>query len=169
MEHAQGLTAIGADEPQVLQIALTPAAVATQVIRQGRRIAFVAAALHRQQAHLIAGPVHQRRFDLVMTDDVTAEGRASRQYRQAAMPGERSDSDHGIVPPELAAVALPPSCAHDEDAHAVAMAELENASERVRVGQADREALYDADARIGLHDPHQAQNRLPSHEAVDVE
>ena len=39
----------------------------------------------------------------------------------------------------------------------------------LRRGRADDEALQDADARMRLHDAHEAQDRLARHQAVGVE
>ena len=51
----------------------------------------------------------------------------------------------------------------------MAMAELENTGEEAAAGKPDREALQNAEARMGLHDPHHPENRGAGHETVGVE
>ncbi len=58
--------------------------------KHGRRVLLPAAALLRQHAHLVAGPAHQRRLDLVVREHVAAERRLARQDRQVAVLAERA-------------------------------------------------------------------------------
>ncbi len=59
----------------VLHVALAPAQVAPREFEHGRRILLPAPAFLRQHAHLVAGAAHQRRFDLIMGQDVSAQRR----------------------------------------------------------------------------------------------
>src|SRR5690606_20997254 len=64
---------------------------------------------------------------------------------------------------------MPPDRARREGAHGVAHAELKHARKETRARHADHEALQNAEPRIGLHDAHEAYDRLARHQAVGVE
>src|SRR5215213_7518863 len=85
------------------------------------------------------------------------------------MRDERRQADNGVVTPIGPAVALPPRAADRIGAHAEAHAELEDARKRVARWQAGDETLQDAELRIGLHDAHDANDALHSHQAVGIE
>ena len=154
---------------QYCSVALAPALVAAEKFDQRRRVLLPAEVLLGQHAHVVAGAPHQRRLDLVVAQHMAAEHAAARQLRDVAMRDERRDADDGVVAPVGAAIALPPGRADGPGAHAEPHAELEEARERAGRGQADDEALQNAELRIGLHDAHQAQDRRRGHEAVGVE
>ena len=84
MRAARERQAVGADDLRVLQIALRPAPVAHRDVDERRRAFFPRAVEIRRHAHFPAGAAHQRGFDEVVRQHVTAEGLASRQLRQAA-------------------------------------------------------------------------------------
>src|SRR4051794_13052819 len=153
----------------ILYVALAPAQVSANEFDQRGWVLFEARAFFWQHAHFVAGPAHQHRLDLVVTQYITADQRALRQRRQLAMRDERRQSDDGIVAPVGAAVALPPRAADRVGAHAEPHAELENARERAARRYPGDEALQNAELRISLHDAHEANNALRSHQAVGVE
>ncbi len=85
------------------------------------------------------------------------------------MGGEGSDAHERVVAPERAAFRPPPGRAQRVGQHAVAHPELEQPGKGALRRRADRQALEDAEARMRLHDPHEAQDRRPRHQAVGVE
>ena len=101
------LEAGGADDPDVLQVALAPAPVARGEIDQRRRAFLVAAGEIRQHVDRPARPAHEGRLDEVVAEDVPAEGRAAGQVRQAAMGREGARADDGVVAPVVAVPAGP--------------------------------------------------------------
>jgi hypothetical protein len=74
---------------EILHIALAPAQIALDEIRQAGRVLLPAFELIGDDAHLVARRAHQRGFHLVMAQHRTAEGRPAGQQRrrQWAMKG----------------------------------------------------------------------------------
>src|SRR3954449_3546514 len=112
------MQARAAYQVQVLPVALAPAQVPLDEVRQGGRVLLVAALLLRQYADLPPCSPHQDRLDLVMAQDATAERRLSGKRRQAAMLHERRDPDDRVVPPIGPAIPLPPGTADRVGPHA---------------------------------------------------
>ena len=156
-----GCSARQAQEVPVLHVALAPAQVAADELDQRRRVLLPAVVLVGQHADLVAGAAHQHRLDLVVAEDMAAAERALAEQSgswQCAMNGAMPDDR--VVAPVGAAIALPPGAAERVGAHAEPHAELEDAGEGAGRRHADDQALQDADARIGLHDAHQPQDRV---------
>ena len=93
------------DDLRVLQIALRPASVADRDVDERRRALFPRAVEIRRHAHFPAGAAHERGFDEVVRQHVTAERPAPGQLRQAAGLRERGDADDRVVTPVVAFVA----------------------------------------------------------------
>ena len=85
----------------------------------------------RHHAHVVAGSPHQRRFDLVVAEDMPLLLAVSGQHRQLAMLDERFEPQDGVVPPIRPAIALPPRAADRVGAHAKPHAELKDAGEQL--------------------------------------
>ena len=67
------------DEPEVLQIALTPAPIPLGIVDEGRRDLLVAAAQLRSEPGLPARAAQQPRLDEVVAQDLAAEGLLARK------------------------------------------------------------------------------------------
>src|ERR1700722_20843296 len=106
--HPAGETqARGADDFHVLQVALSPAAVANGDVDQRWRGLFPGPAAVGGHAYLPAGAAHQRSLDEIMRQDEAPEGFAALELGQAAVLGERVHADDGVVSPIIGAVARP--------------------------------------------------------------
>ena len=82
---------------------------------------------------------------------------------------EGRQTQNRVVPPIRTAITLPARRAQRVGAHAEPHAELKNAREGAGTRQAGHQRLQNADARLGLHDAHQAQHRRRRHHAVGIE
>ena len=69
----------GEDEPEVLEVSLAPAAVADEVVHQGRRGFLVGALDVPCEPDFPALGDHQRGLDEIMAEDAAAEGFAAGQ------------------------------------------------------------------------------------------
>ncbi len=91
----------------VHQIAVAPAAVALDLVKQIRRRFFVAALQVVRDPHAVAGTPHQRSFDKVMRQDLSRERAAAGQRCQGAMLHERLEPNDRVVPPIVRFAELP--------------------------------------------------------------
>ena len=115
MDAARPTQAFGADDAEVLHVALRPAAFAADEVVQCWRQAFVAAAEVGVHAHVPAHAAQEGGFNEVVAEDVAADGVASAQDGQAAAFGEGVHADDGVVPPVVAVFALPGGNATGDD------------------------------------------------------
>src|SRR5262249_59759271 len=99
--------AVAQDQAQVLQIPLTPPAVALELVEERRGRLLVAALEIVGDPDLEACPPHQGAFHEVVAEDLAAEGRPARQPAQAAVPHEGVDPEDRVVPPVVALAELP--------------------------------------------------------------
>ena len=83
LQPADGMQARAGDQVNVLPVALAPAQVALDEVRQRRRVLLEAAVLVGNGAHLPARAAHQRRLDLVVAEHPAAQRRPPGQQRQA--------------------------------------------------------------------------------------
>ena len=83
--------------PQVLEVALTPAAIPLHLLEQRRRHFLVRAGEIVGEPHLPAGAPEQRRLDEVVAQDLAAERLAPRQAGQAAAVGKDFPALVGVV------------------------------------------------------------------------
>src|SRR5690606_23153764 len=97
----------GADDGEMLQVALRPAPVADDEIDETRRHALVGAIEARGDVHAPARTLEKCRLDKVVAQDMAAEGRPARQLRQARAAREGERADDGIVTPVVALLAAP--------------------------------------------------------------
>ena len=148
---------------------MTPARFATRKFRQRRWIVLPIAAFQGQHAAFIAAPAHQDSFDLVVRQNPAGQRPAAWQDRQMAMLAKRRNANQCIMPPERAAIAIPPRSARRIGPHAVAHAELEKPRKARLRWRSDDKTLQDADTRPGLADAHHADDRVAGHQAVGVE
>src|SRR4051794_19925374 len=102
-----GADTVGKKQPQMLHVALAPAAVALQLVEQRRRRLFVAAGEIAREPNLPPGAPHERRLDEIVAHDLAAERRLSRQPAETAMLDERLDTDDRVVSPVGALAQLP--------------------------------------------------------------
>ena len=72
-------------KPPILHVALAPAQVAADEFDQGRRILLPAQIFLRQHPYVVAGGAHQRRFDLIVAEDV-----ADPPFRSSTEPEARN-------------------------------------------------------------------------------
>src|SRR5689334_2564895 len=97
--HGQALRE---DDPKMLQIALGPAAVADQIIKQSGWRFFERAADIGRHPHFPASAAQKRRLDKVVAHDLAAKRRTARQARQSAMLHESMHPDDGVMAPVIA-------------------------------------------------------------------
>ena len=86
----------------MLEIALTPAAVARRKIDERRRTFFIAAAKTWQHIDRVTGPPDQRGLDKIMAENMTAERRPPAQHGQTAMRGESLGANDRVMAPVIA-------------------------------------------------------------------
>ena len=153
----------------MLQVALTPAAVAHDRVGEGRRALLVAAAETHGHADLPAGPAHQGRLDEVVAQDMAAERPLAGEVRQAGGAGEGGDADDGVVAPVIALGARPPGDAVGDQRAVEAAGELFGAGEKAVAVDDHRHGLQDAEARVALHGPGQTRQGVALHQAIGVE
>ena len=96
------------------------------------RIFLPAEIFPRHHAHVVAGGAHQRRLDLVVTEDMPLLLAVSGQQRKLAMLDERFEPQDRVMSPIRAAIGLPPCASDRVGAHAKPHAELEDAGEQAR-------------------------------------
>ena len=78
MHPAHGLQPLGGNDATVLQITLTPAAVACGEVDEARRDLFIGALELGDHADAPAGAAHQRGLDEIVAEDLSTERRQSR-------------------------------------------------------------------------------------------
>src|SRR4029453_18259843 len=93
---------------QMLKVALTPSPVARSEIQKQRRAFFEAAAQGRYHSDRPSCSSHQRRFDKIVAENVTAERLAARQGGQARVLRECAHANDGVMTPVVAFGAVPP-------------------------------------------------------------
>src|SRR5262249_50923203 len=113
-------------EMPVLHVALAPAQVAADEIRERWRVLLEARAFLRPRADRVAGLAHQHRLDLVVAEHMALDQRASAEHRQVAIGDEGRQPHDRVVPPIRTAIALPPGAADGVGAHAQPHAKLED-------------------------------------------
>src|SRR3984957_6164098 len=169
MDPVHGVESVGTDEARMLEVALEPAPVALGEVDDRRRALLVVALDSRSEPDLPAGPSHQRRLDEVMAQDAPAEGPASRELGQGAVPDERRQADDGVVPPVVGLAQLPVVEPRRGYRAVEPARELLEARENGLPIRQERHALDDPDAVVALHQLHHAQDRLAGHDAVGIE
>src|SRR5206468_10095659 len=92
---------------EVLEVPLTPAAVAPHLLEQRRRHLLVAALEVVGEPERPPRAAHERRLDEVVAQDLPAERLAAREARQRAVVHERLDTDDRAVAPVLPVAELP--------------------------------------------------------------
>src|SRR5690606_4687560 len=102
------------DQPEVLEIALAPAAVAFEMVDQRRRGFLVGAFDVPGEPDLPAFPDHERRFDEIVAEDLASEGLAAGERRKLAEFREGFHADERVVSPVAAPAELPPVQTADE-------------------------------------------------------
>src|ERR1019366_5083261 len=107
MQTARETQARRADNFEVLQIALSPAAIAYRDVDQRGRGFLPRAAELRRHAYLPAGAAHQGGLDEVVREYMPAKRLAASQRRQAAALGEGGDANDRVVTPIIAGIAGP--------------------------------------------------------------
>src|SRR5207245_9554653 len=116
----------------VPHVDLTPAQGTTPELQQCRWTFPPAEVFPRHHAHMIAGRAHQRRLDLVVTEDMPLLLAAPGQQRKLAVLYERFKPQDSVVSPIGAAIGLPPRASDRVGAHAEPHAELKDAGEQAR-------------------------------------
>ena len=159
----------GEDQPEVLEVALAPAAVALEVVDQGRRGFLVGALDVPCEPDFPALADHQRGFDEVMAEDFPAEGFAAGKVGKLAEIRERLHADQRVVAPVAAAAELPPVEAADEERAVEPHRELLEAGEDRRAADQLGRGLEDAQVRVGLHHAGHLEDVATVHQAVGVE
>ena len=130
VDAARPAQAFGADDAEVLHIALRPAAFAANEVVQRWWQAFVAATKVGVHAHVPARAAQQGGFDEVVAHDVAADGVAPAQDGQAAAFGEGMDADDGVMSPVVAVFALPGGNATGDDGSVEGAGELDGARQQ---------------------------------------
>ena len=146
--------AFGEQQPEVLEVALAPTAVALHLLEQGRRHPLEAAAEIVGEPERPAGAAHQRRLDEVVAQNLAAERRLAGKAWQRAMRHERRDADDRVVAPVLAVAELPVVEAGREHRAVDAAAELLHAREERAPIHRRRRGLDHADVGTALHHAH---------------
>ena len=163
------LEALGGQNADVLQVALTPAPVARGEIDERWRAFLEAAAKRRQHVDRVARATDHRRLDEVMAENVPAEGRTSAQIRQATVIGEGARADDGVMAPVIAVAARPERQPRRDDGAVDARRELLHAREHRVAIDDERQRLDDARVGIGLHRVGERDDGVSGHQAVGVE
>ena len=168
MQPAHAAQAPGKKHHAVLQIALTPAAVAPRVFDDSLRALLVTALQVVGKPNPPVFPRQQRRFDKIVAENLAAVRAASGQLRQIAKLHERFGADEGVVSPVISKIERPIIQSGDEHGRVKPVGELlDAAEERFGVHQR-RHRLNQPDARMRLHQFHQVHSRLSAHDAVGV-
>ncbi len=131
----------------------------------GRRVLLIALlALHGSTQHLVAGAAHQHRLHLIVREDRPAERRRARQHRQVAVRVEGARCRMSALCPRRGR--SPPSTSW----RPACSSACRGACRTGRCGRrrwrwhAHHEALQDADARMGIENAHEEEDRrAPSH------
>ena len=168
MDAARPAQAFGADDAEVLHIALRPAAFAANEVVQRWRQAFVAATKVGVHAHVPAHAAQECGFDEVVGEDVAADGVAPAQDGQAAAFGEGVDADDGVVSPVVAVFALPGGDATGDDGAVEGARELDGARQQGFAADEARHGLQEAEARFGVHACDHFDEGVGVHQAVGV-
>ena len=169
LQAAHRRQALGRDQAQVLEVTLEPAVVAADEVGDRRRGLFPRSVQRGGDVDGPAGAAHQGGLDDVMAHDVTAEGLAALQVRQAAAGGEGARADDGVVAPVAGFRTSPVGQSGSGDAAVQAHRILGHAREDGAGLDDDRGGLDQADARIALHGVDHAQQGLAGHGAVGVQ
>ena len=169
VETSEGVPAAGEEEPEVLHVALTPAAVAFEGIEEGGRAFFVAAFVDGEEPDLMPGLLHEGGLDEIVAEDVAAEGFAAGEFGEGAVFDEGFEADDGVVAPER-------GVAHGEvvetghEGFAVGgVGELHDAAEEGFCAEDAGGGLDDAGRRVFLHDADHVSEERAAHDAVGVE
>src|ERR1700692_2413735 len=99
---------------QMLKVALAPAAVARGEIQERWRAFLEAATQRRHHPDRPPSPTHQGRFHEIVAENMTAEGLAAAQIRQACILRKRTYANDRVMPPIVAFGALPPGNARGD-------------------------------------------------------
>src|SRR5258705_7458949 len=96
------------EQRQMLKVALAPSPIARSEIQKRRRAFFEAATQGGHHSDRPSCSPHQRRFDKIVAENMTAERLAARQVRQPRVLCECAHANDGVVPPVVAFGAVPP-------------------------------------------------------------
>ena len=125
----------------MLQIALAPAPVARGEIQQRRRAFLETAAERGRHVDGPAGAPHQRRFDEIVAENMSAERLAAAQFGQARISRKGAHADDGVVPPIIALGAVPPGNAGGDQRAIKSSGELLQSREQRSCIDDDRQRL----------------------------
>ena len=153
----------------VLHIALRPAAVALEIIIDGRRRLFERAAQIGRHPHIPAGAAQKSGFDKIMAHDLAAERRLAGKFGQSAMLQKGAHADDGIVAPIISVRPLQGGKPRRKSGAIDRSGKLLDAREqRMATDQLGR-GLDQAGPGIGVHQPRQRAKRFAGHQAVGVQ
>jgi hypothetical protein len=153
----------------VLQIALAPAAVAHQHVRQRRWAFLVTAAQPRRHVDGPATATKQRGLHEIMAEHSPFERLAAAKMRQAGMAGERCGPDDGVVSPVVAFRAMPPGDAMRDHRAIHAAGELLHAREERAPIDDHRQRLDQCNAGVAFHRIRQTDQGVAGHQAVGIQ
>ena len=168
MQAARPVESSRIEQPQVLEIALRPAAIANRVV-DDRRGEFLIAAVDHHHMHRPATPAQQRRLDHIVALDQPTERRRTGKIGQPAAFGEGTGADDRIMPPEISLGARPPHQPGRGDRAIGTGRELHPALEQSARIDDHRHGLQQPDGRLAFHDRSHAQHRAAAHQAVGIE
>ncbi|CCK18174.1 hypothetical protein BN136_4184 [Cronobacter universalis NCTC 9529] len=157
------------EQTEVHQVAVTPAAVALELIQQVRRKLFIRAWQIVGNPHAPARAAHQRRFHEVVGEDRACERAFARQRRQRTVLDKRLHADNRVMAPVVRFAQLPEVQTGGKQRSIDACRELLAARiERVHAG-GFRRRLDDPGVRVRFHQTHQAGQTVARHHGVGVQ
>ncbi len=157
------------EQAEVHQVAVTPAAVALQLVQQVRRQLLIGARQIVRDPDAPAGAAHQRGFDKVVRQNRTGERPFARQRRQRAVLNKRLHADNGVVAPVVRFAQLPEVQTGGKQRPVNAGGELLTTRiERIHARRL-RRRLDNAGVRVRFHHAHQTGQTLAAHYAVRIQ
>ncbi|OIQ68427.1 hypothetical protein GALL_499810 [mine drainage metagenome] len=158
----------GGEQARMLQVALTPAAVALGEVDDVFRAFLVRAFKVGIEADKPACAGQQGGLDIIVAEDVAAEGRLSRQRGQPAGGGKGLHAHDCIVAPERAGATGHQGVAAREDGREEAGRELLAAAKAGRGADHLGQRLQQAHGGLCLHPAHHLDDGGAFHQAVSV-
>ena len=169
VKPAHRVQAFGMQQTQMLQIALTPAAIPLDVVGQCGGGFFIGSPNAGQKPHAPAGTAQERGFDKIMAHDQAFTARPPTQTWQARAGGKGPRAQNGVVAPVVALLPRPLRHAFGKR-HAIdAVGELLRSGEYGMCTNQMRIALDQTGRGIARKGIGQSGNRLACHQTVCIQ
>src|SRR5437870_8582393 len=152
----------------MLEIALTPAAIAFSKIKQRRRTFFITAGDVGNEIDPPTGPAYESGLDKIVAHDVAAEGRRAGEVGQPGMLDERSGANDGIVAPITTIATMPVGQAGGHDGSIQTGGKLVGTRKEGMPIHHQRQGLDETSITIGFHSGDELDECLPGHQTVRI-